>query len=110
MSHALGEINTLRGNRNWMAAREGVMACEALGLTREELEKVCYDVCDVCDALRRAALGMAAAAVRSATRALHARLAAAQCGGSSHGQKPGPSLTHTSHAVCVWRGSARARS
>eukprot|EP00879_Flechtneria_rotunda_P003043 GHRR01003263.1.p1 GENE.GHRR01003263.1~~GHRR01003263.1.p1 ORF type:complete len:2008 (+),score=728.67 GHRR01003263.1:1512-7535(+) len=35
-----GEINTLRGNRNWMTAREGVMACEALGLTREELEKL----------------------------------------------------------------------
>lgn len=35
-----GEINTLRGNRNWMAAREGIMACEALGLTKEELEKV----------------------------------------------------------------------
>ncbi|KAF8066383.1 Glutamate synthase [NADH] [Scenedesmus sp. PABB004] len=33
-----GEINTLRGNRNWMTAREGVMACEALGLTKEELE------------------------------------------------------------------------
>lgn len=35
-----GEINTLRGNRNWMTAREGVMACEALGLTKQELEKV----------------------------------------------------------------------
>eukprot|EP00775_Hariotina_reticulata_P011474 gene11474-11618_t len=34
-----GEINTLRGNRNWMTAREGVMACEALGLTKDELEK-----------------------------------------------------------------------
>ena len=36
----VGEINTLQGNRNWMTAREGVMACEALGLTKEELEKV----------------------------------------------------------------------
>ncbi|KAL6762553.1 hypothetical protein V8C86DRAFT_1824990 [Haematococcus lacustris] len=27
-----GEINTLRGNSNWMRAREGVMACRALGL------------------------------------------------------------------------------
>eukprot|EP00878_Enallax_costatus_P000131 GHUV01000172.1.p1 GENE.GHUV01000172.1~~GHUV01000172.1.p1 ORF type:complete len:2326 (+),score=665.07 GHUV01000172.1:565-6978(+) len=35
-----GEINTLRGNRNWMTAREGVMACEALGLTKEELQKL----------------------------------------------------------------------
>lgn len=35
-----GEINTLQGNRNWMTAREGVMACEALGLTKEELDKV----------------------------------------------------------------------
>jgi glutamate synthase (NADPH/NADH) len=35
-----GEINTLQGNRNWMTAREGVMACEALGLSKEELEKV----------------------------------------------------------------------
>ncbi|KAF6263375.1 hypothetical protein COO60DRAFT_459133 [Scenedesmus sp. NREL 46B-D3] len=35
-----GEINTLRGNRNWMTAREGVMACEALGLDKQELEKL----------------------------------------------------------------------
>jgi glutamate synthase (NADH) len=26
-----GEINTLRGNRNWMTARQGVMACAGLG-------------------------------------------------------------------------------
>lgn len=39
-----GEINTLRGNRNWMTAREGVMACEALGLTKQELEKVWVEV------------------------------------------------------------------
>ena len=26
-----GEINTVRGNRNWMAAREGVLASDALG-------------------------------------------------------------------------------
>jgi hypothetical protein len=37
---AAGEINTLQGNRNWMTAREGVMACQALGLSKEELEKV----------------------------------------------------------------------
>jgi hypothetical protein len=33
--------------RNWMTAREGVMACEALGLDKQELEKVgitCYDM------------------------------------------------------------------
>jgi len=35
-----GEINTLRGNSNWMRAREGVMACEALGLTKETLQKL----------------------------------------------------------------------
>jgi len=35
-----GEINTLRGNKNWMAAREGVMECSALGLAPEELRKV----------------------------------------------------------------------
>lgn len=39
-----GEINTLQGNRNWMTAREGVMACEALGLSKEELEKVGFRV------------------------------------------------------------------
>jgi hypothetical protein len=27
-----GEINTLMGNRNWMTSREGVMACQQLGL------------------------------------------------------------------------------
>eukprot|EP00798_Chlamydomonas_sp_ICE-L_P026060 gene26060-11762_t len=32
-----GEINTLRGNSNWMKSREGVMKCEALGLTKEQL-------------------------------------------------------------------------
>ena len=35
-----GEINTLRGNKNWMRAREGVMACEQLGLDKEVLDKV----------------------------------------------------------------------
>lgn len=35
-----GEINTLRGNKNWMAAREGTMECSALGLSAEELRKV----------------------------------------------------------------------
>jgi hypothetical protein len=40
LSARAGEINTLQGNRNWMTAREGVMACEALGLTKEELDKV----------------------------------------------------------------------
>eukprot|EP00963_Diacronema_lutheri_P006323 scaffold544_cov320-Pavlova_lutheri.AAC.37 len=33
-----GEINTLRGNKNWLRAREGGMECETLGLTPEELE------------------------------------------------------------------------
>eukprot|EP00877_Chromochloris_zofingiensis_P004027 jgi/Chrzof1/13625/Cz08g04180.t1 len=35
-----GEINTLRGNRNWMRAREGVMMCKQLGLTREQIDKL----------------------------------------------------------------------
>ncbi|GBG74300.1 hypothetical protein CBR_g18711 [Chara braunii] len=35
-----GEINTLRGNINWMRAREGLLKCEALGLSREELKKL----------------------------------------------------------------------
>jgi glutamate synthase (NADPH/NADH) len=30
-----GEINTLRGNSNWMRSREGVMACKALGLDKK---------------------------------------------------------------------------
>ena len=30
-----GEINTLRGNVNWMRARQGIMKCEGLGLTNE---------------------------------------------------------------------------
>ena len=35
-----GEINTLRGNVNWMKARQGVMKCEALGLSERTLQKV----------------------------------------------------------------------
>ena len=35
-----GEINTLRGNRNWMRAREGVMACDALALDAEARAKL----------------------------------------------------------------------
>jgi hypothetical protein len=35
-----GEINTLRGNTNWMASREGVVSCQALGLTEQQLEQV----------------------------------------------------------------------
>lgn len=35
-----GEINTLRGNKNWMKARQGMMKCSALGLPSEVLEKV----------------------------------------------------------------------
>eukprot|EP00245_Coleochaete_scutata_P001682 TRINITY_DN12105_c0_g1_i1.p1 TRINITY_DN12105_c0_g1~~TRINITY_DN12105_c0_g1_i1.p1 ORF type:complete len:2269 (+),score=508.94 TRINITY_DN12105_c0_g1_i1:124-6930(+) len=33
-----GEINTLRGNVNWMKAREGMLRSEDLGLTKEELQ------------------------------------------------------------------------
>lgn len=32
-----GEINTLRGNVNWMAAREGLLKCTQLGLKEDEL-------------------------------------------------------------------------
>ena len=35
-----GEINTLRGNANWMRAREGVMACAALGLSADLVAQV----------------------------------------------------------------------
>ncbi|CAA7030919.1 unnamed protein product [Microthlaspi erraticum] len=35
-----GEINTLRGNVNWMRAREGLLKCKELGLSKEELKKL----------------------------------------------------------------------
>ncbi|XP_024516179.1 glutamate synthase 1 [NADH], chloroplastic isoform X1 [Selaginella moellendorffii] len=35
-----GEINTLRGNVNWMRAREGLLKCRALGLSNDELQKL----------------------------------------------------------------------
>ncbi|KAG0588839.1 hypothetical protein KC19_2G273300 [Ceratodon purpureus] len=35
-----GEINTLRGNVNWMHAREGLFKCKNLGLSPDELEKL----------------------------------------------------------------------
>ncbi|KAG6548708.1 hypothetical protein Mapa_009863 [Marchantia paleacea] len=35
-----GEINTLRGNVNWMHAREGSLKCKNLGLSEAELEKL----------------------------------------------------------------------
>ena len=35
-----GEINTLRGNRNWLRSREGVVACAALGLTPEQVARL----------------------------------------------------------------------
>lgn len=35
-----GEINTLRGNVNWMKARQGVMKCESLGLSERSLQKL----------------------------------------------------------------------
>ena len=35
-----GEINTLRGNVNWMRSREGIMKCTQLGLSDDVLEKV----------------------------------------------------------------------
>uniref|UniRef100_A0A1D1Z3K9 glutamate synthase (ferredoxin) n=1 Tax=Anthurium amnicola TaxID=1678845 RepID=A0A1D1Z3K9_9ARAE len=35
-----GEINTLRGNKNWMKAREGLLKCKQLGLTKNEMKKL----------------------------------------------------------------------
>ncbi|XP_020573935.1 glutamate synthase 1 [NADH], chloroplastic isoform X2 [Phalaenopsis equestris] len=35
-----GEINTLRGNVNWMKAREGLMKCKNLGLSKDEMKKL----------------------------------------------------------------------
>ncbi|KAK7293763.1 hypothetical protein RJT34_16636 [Clitoria ternatea] len=35
-----GEINTLRGNVNWMKAREGLLKCKELGLSENELRKL----------------------------------------------------------------------
>ncbi|XP_038708961.1 glutamate synthase 1 [NADH], chloroplastic-like isoform X2 [Tripterygium wilfordii] len=35
-----GEINTLRGNINWMKAREGLLKCKELGLSKHEMEKL----------------------------------------------------------------------
>ncbi|GAB2223551.1 hypothetical protein Droror1_Dr00017692 [Drosera rotundifolia] len=35
-----GEINTLRGNVNWMRAREGLLKCTELGLSKNEMNKL----------------------------------------------------------------------
>ncbi|KAL6848634.1 hypothetical protein ACP4OV_021217 [Aristida adscensionis] len=35
-----GEINTLRGNKNWMKAREGLLQCKNLGLSKDEMSKL----------------------------------------------------------------------
>ncbi|KAK5834643.1 hypothetical protein PVK06_010319 [Gossypium arboreum] len=35
-----GEINTLRGNVNWMKAREGSLKCKELGLSKNEMKKL----------------------------------------------------------------------
>ncbi|KHN23377.1 Glutamate synthase [NADH], amyloplastic [Glycine soja] len=35
-----GEINTLKGNVNWMKAREGLLKCKELGLSENELKKL----------------------------------------------------------------------
>lgn len=35
-----GEINTLRGNKNWMKARQGILKCSSLGLPQNTLEKL----------------------------------------------------------------------
>ncbi|XP_073007350.1 glutamate synthase 1 [NADH], chloroplastic isoform X1 [Typha latifolia] len=35
-----GEINTLKGNKNWMKAREGLLKCKQLGLSKDEMKKL----------------------------------------------------------------------
>lgn len=35
-----GEINTLRGNVNWMKAREGLLKCKELGLSKDEMKNL----------------------------------------------------------------------
>jgi glutamate synthase (NADH) len=35
-----GEINTLKGNKNWMRAREGVMKCDSLNCSARELRRM----------------------------------------------------------------------
>ncbi|KAH7853867.1 hypothetical protein Vadar_007472 [Vaccinium darrowii] len=35
-----GEINTVRGHVNWMKAREGLVKCKELGLSKDEMEKL----------------------------------------------------------------------
>ncbi|XP_043689612.1 glutamate synthase 1 [NADH], chloroplastic-like isoform X1 [Telopea speciosissima] len=35
-----GEINTLRGNVNWMKAREGLLKCKELALSKNEMKKL----------------------------------------------------------------------
>ncbi|KAF1871443.1 hypothetical protein Lal_00020236 [Lupinus albus] len=35
-----GEINTLRGNVNWMKAREGLLKCKELGLSENDLKRL----------------------------------------------------------------------
>ncbi|MCE9553559.1 MAG: glutamate synthase subunit alpha, partial [Planctomycetes bacterium] len=44
MSHN-GEINTLRGNKNWMAAREGLAASDMFGADIEKLFPICEPDC-----------------------------------------------------------------
>lgn len=34
-----GEINTLRGNKNWFKAREGMMKCVQMGLDEKTLKR-----------------------------------------------------------------------
>ncbi|GFY84088.1 NADH-dependent glutamate synthase 1 [Actinidia rufa] len=36
----MGRLNTLRGNVNWMKAREGLLKCKELGLSKNEMKKL----------------------------------------------------------------------
>lgn len=39
-----GEINTLRGNTNWMRSREGTMTCAALKMDGDMRKQVCRNL------------------------------------------------------------------
>jgi glutamate synthase domain-containing protein 1 len=68
-----GEINTLRGNSNWMASREGVIGCQALGLSAEQLEQVRAQGCCFGRAWRSAAQpGLGTRSAASAAPAAYA--------------------------------------
>ena len=69
-SPAAGEINTLRGNVNWMKSRQGIMKCQNLGLVQERtLQKV----------RRRQAAGQQGSRVATGQSELHGGLPGLVC-------------------------------